>query len=370
MCIIIKRAQFEMTTMHVVAPKKQLLNFLSGSVYDSNTVNFWLQKINPLWSTHDMLGRIVKKQTIADDMVSLTIQCNQRMQFGVAGQHHPVHVEIHGRRYERTYSLSQIDAHHVKLTLKKIEGGVVSTWLCEQAQVGDIIEFGQPYGDMLVTTQSQKQLLLLAAGSGITPMYSMLAGLEKSGQLKDYDLHLMYWAQHATGLAFKAEFEAWQQKYPSFKFTALCTRDEPAAERINDKHAALIADLAQRSVFACGPSGFVNAAERVFAQAKLFKGEAFSLTPIETNDIGVVNITLTKSNKIVTVAKGQPILIGLEKAQLKPTHGCRMGICNKCSCTKVSGATKNLNDRSENTEPHSSLRLCVNSAQTDLVLDL
>lgn len=360
-----------MATMHhVVAPKKQLLNFLSGSVYDSNTVNFWLQKINPLWSTHEMLGQIVKKQSIADDMVSLTIHCNQRMQFGIAGQHHPVHVEIQGRRYERTYSLTQLDEHHVQLTLKKIQGGIVSTWLCEQAQIGDVIEFEAPYGDMLLTTQNQKKVLLLAAGSGITPMYSMLEGLHRSGHLKDYDIHLMYWAQHATGLAFKTQFEAWQNSYPNFKFTALCTRDEPAAERINEKHTQYAADFTERSVFACGPSGFVNTAERVFSGAKLFRAEAFSLTPIQTNDIGVVNITLTKSNKIVTVAKGQPILVGLEQAQLKPTHGCRMGICNKCLCTKVSGATKNLNDQSENTEPHSLLRLCVNSAQTDLVLDL
>lgn len=359
-----------MTTMHVIQRKKQLLDFLSGSVYDSNTVNFWLQKVNPLWSTREALGRIIKKQIIANDVVSLTIHCNQHMQYGVAGQHHPVHVEIHGRRYERTYSLTRLDAHHVKLTLKKIEGGIVSTWLCEQAQVGDILEFGQPYGDMLVSEQPQKQLLLLAAGSGITPMYSMLAGLHQSGQLKDYDIHLMYWAQHATGLAFKSEFEEWQQTYPNFKFTALCTRDEPAAERINQKHTALAADFAERTVFACGPSGFVNAAESVFAGAKLFKSEAFSLTHIETNDVGFVNITLSKSNKTIAVAKGQPILVGLEQAQLKPTHGCRMGICNKCACNKVSGATKNLNNQSENTEPNSLLRLCVNSAQTDLVLDL
>ena len=148
-----------MTTMHVIQRKKQLLDFLSGSVYDSNTVNFWLQKVNPLWSTREALGRIIKKQIIANDVVSLTIHCNQHMQYGVAGQHHPVHVEIHGRRYERTYSLTRLDAHHVKLTLKKIEGGIVSTWLCEQAQVGDILEFGQPYGDMLVSEQPQKQLL-------------------------------------------------------------------------------------------------------------------------------------------------------------------------------------------------------------------
>src|SRR5690606_3487416 len=82
------------------------------------------------------------------------IQVNRLFKFGEAGQHHPVYVVVKGIRYERSYSLTRIDAQHVLLTVKKVHAGKVSTWFAEQAQVGDVIEFGQPYGDMTVLQQS------------------------------------------------------------------------------------------------------------------------------------------------------------------------------------------------------------------------
>lgn len=79
------------------------------------------KKINPLWSTEQILGKIVEITHPADNIVNLKIHCNQRMQFGKAGQHHPVTVEIDGRRYERSYSLTQLDQQHILLTLKKLK---------------------------------------------------------------------------------------------------------------------------------------------------------------------------------------------------------------------------------------------------------
>lgn len=357
--------------MHRVSPTTQALNFFKESIFDYNTVNFWLQKMNPLWSTDQMMGRICKKEQVAEDIFTLTIECNKRMQFGVSGQHHPVVVVIEGRRYERTYSLTQVDEKHVQLTLKHVPDGKVSTWLCKNAQVNDVVEFGVPYGDMLLDSPDLKDVILLAAGSGITPMYSMLYALEKKGLLNKTNITLFYWAKNQTGVAFKTVFKQWAEKYPKFNVHMLCTQDtESPARRLDALHVEQIENLEQQTVFACGPSGFVNTAARLFENAKVFKSEAFSLTPMSDTDEGTVKLTLTRSNKIVEVQKGQGILDALEQAQIKPIYGCRMGICNKCTCNKVSGTTKNLVDQSQNAEPNNAVRICVNSAKSDLVLDL
>ena len=123
-------------------------------------------------------------------------------------------------------------------------------------------------------------------------------------------------------------------------------------------------------MYVCGPSGFVATAGQLFEQAKVLKSEAFSLSPVISDDTGFINVTLTKSNKVVAIPKGQAILVGLEQQNIKPEHGCRMGICNKCACNKAQGATKNLVNGQENFEPNNLLRICVNTAQTDLVIDL
>lgn len=356
-------------TMHALQKTKQPLNFFTESVIDFNAVNFWLQKFNPLWSSNQALAKVVHKEFAAEDMVSLTLQVNRHFKLGQAGQHHPVFITVNGVRYERTYSLTQLDRQHVLLSVKKVEAGKVSTWLAEQAKEGDILEFGIPFGDM--TVPADKPLVLLAAGSGITPMFSLLKSLSKNNQLKAQPIQLMYWVKRHEDAAFKADFEKWAELNSNFSFHIFYTQEAEHDARLNETHAAEIKNLTESTVFACGPSGFSAKAEELFAQtAQVFKSEAFSMSLAQTDDIGFVNVTLTQSNKVISIPKGQSILVSLEQQNIKPTHGCRMGICNKCVCNKAEGATKNLLNGAQNSEPGNALKICVNSAQSDLVIDL
>ncbi len=355
--------------MHAVMQPKSVFGSIVESVFDAQAANFWLKKINPIWSVNESLGRIVEKNETASETVSLKIQINKKFNMGQAGQHHPVIVICNGRRYERTYSLTQLDDAHVLLTAKKVQKGIVSTWLCELSKIGDVIEFGLPYGDMLVESNNEA-LLLLAAGSGITPMYSLLTTLVKSKQIENTSVQLMYWVKKHRDPAFKTELEQWATQYPNFKLHIFYTQEQSMHPRLSTEHLQHIEKLAETAVYSCGPSGFVAVAEQVFAQAKVFKSEAFSLTPVINDETGSITVTLSKSNQSVSIPKGQSILLGLEQQNIKPIHGCRMGVCNKCACTKAQGSTKNLVNGAEHTEPGGLLKICVNSAQTDLVIDL
>ncbi|KGT48646.1 ferredoxin reductase [Acinetobacter sp. HR7] len=355
--------------MQALAKRKSPIDFFKESVIDQYAINFWMQKLNPIWSVNQALGKIVQKENAAQDMVSLKIQVNRLFKFGEAGQHHPVFVVVNGIRYERSYSLTQVNAQHVLLTIKKVDGGKVSNWATDIAQVDDVIEFGQPFGDMTLANDIAP-LVLLAAGSGITPMLSLLEALEKSGEFAQQPVQLLYWVKHYQDVAFKQRFETLAAKYPNFTFKVFATQEQPAAERLNASHLADLQNLEQSTVYACGPSGFVAQAENLCAQAKVFKSEAFSMSLTDNTETGFVNVTLTQSNKVVSIPKGQSILVSLEQQNIKPNHGCRMGICNKCACNKVEGSTKNLVNGAQNKEPGNLLKICVNSAQTDLVIDL
>ena len=355
--------------MQAIEKQKSVVNSLFEIIVGTHTTNFWLQKVNPLWSVYQALGKILEKKQTAAETVSLTIQVNHRFRMGQAGQHHPVMVEVDGRRYERTYSLTQLDANRVLLTVKKVDKGVVSQWLADTAQVGDVLEFGQPYGDMLIPKTVQP-LVLLAAGSGITPMYSLIQSLAEKGQFSQQSVHLLYWVKKQEDAVFKIQFEKIVERHPNFKFDIFYTQESSADARLNDQYLDQIQALEKSTVYVCGPSGFVATAEQLFKNAQQFKSEAFSLTPIISDETGFINVTLTQSNKVVAIAKGQSILAGLEQHNIKPQYGCRMGICNKCACNKAQGSTKNLVNGQENMEPNNLLRICVNSAQTDLVIDI
>ena len=355
--------------MQAIEKRASLFNSMAQSVMNSHDANFWLQKINPLWSMNQPLAKVVKKQIVAKDMVSLILQCNRHVQRGVAGQHHPVTVEIAGRHYERTYSLMQVDADHLCLTVKKVDQGLVSSWLVDQSQTGDILRLGQPYGEMQQQVQTPK-LLLLAAGSGITPMLSLIEAFCQSRQLKAISVQLMYWVKTHEDAAYAEYLKEVAENFPNFTYQIFYTQEHD--QRLNPSHIDQLKSLNETTVYACGPSGFAATAETLFKHVASIQTEAFSLSQFDTDatDTGFINVTLTQSNKTLAIPKGQSILSSLEHQGIKPKHGCRMGICNKCACTKAQGATKNLLNGSANHEPSQLLKICVNSAQSDLVIDL
>ena len=355
--------------MQAIEKRASLFNSMAQSVMNSHDANFWLQKINPLWSMNQPLAKVVKKQIVAKDMVSLILQCNRHVQRGVAGQHHPVTVEIAGRHYERTYSLMQVDADHLCLTVKKVDQGLVSSWLVDQSQTGDILRLGQPYGEMQQQVQTPR-LLLLAAGSGITPMLSLIEAFCQSRQLKAIFVQLMYWVKTHEDAAYAEYLKEVAENFPNFTYQIFYTQEQD--QRLNPSHIDQLKSLNETTVYACGPSGFAATAETLFKHVASIQTEAFSLSQFDTDatDTGFINVTLTQSNKTLAIPKGQSILSSLEHQGIKPKHGCRMGICNKCACSKAQGSTKNLLNGSANHEPSQLLKICVNSAQSDLVIDL
>src|SRR5690606_38582160 len=116
------------------------------------------------------------------------------------------------------------------------------------------------------------------------------------------------------------------QKHANFSFHVYATQEQAAAARLNETYLTDLQNLENSMVYCCGPSGFVSTAEQLFASAKEFKGEAFSMSLADQSDIGFINVTLTQSKKIVTSPQGQSILVSLEHQNIKPTHICRMGI--------------------------------------------
>ncbi len=68
--------------MQSISKRNTLLRSLTESVFDPHATDFWLQKINPIWSTHRALAKIVRKENVAADTVSLTLEPNRHVNLG------------------------------------------------------------------------------------------------------------------------------------------------------------------------------------------------------------------------------------------------------------------------------------------------
>ncbi|MBG3851545.1 ferredoxin reductase [Xanthomonas hortorum pv. carotae] len=331
--------------------------------------DFWATRLNPLWTLERPMARLVARTAASRDAVTLVLQPNGHWQGLQAGQHVSLGVEIDGRRLLRSYSPTVLADGRLAITVKAIEGGLVSRYLATDAAIGTVVSLEPAFGDMLLPTMPTP-LLLLAAGSGITPMRALLQAAAQAGMPMDVDL--LYWVRQRDEACFVEEFEALAAAHPRLRVRVLTTREgEAPAARVDTYPLEQIADLSSRHVMVCGPGGFVQAArERLQGHVAAFQAEAFSVPTLDDGEAGEVQVQLSRSGRTLTLPRGQSLLEGLEAQGLRPKHGCRMGICNSCACARQSGTTRHLLTGERSNEPTAQVRLCISAPSTDLILDL
>lgn len=331
--------------------------------------DFWAAKLNPLWTLRQPLARLVAREPAGAGAATLVLQANRHWRGMRAGQHVTLGVDVDGRRLRRSYSPTPLGRGRIAITVKTVDGGQVSRHLVEAAPIGTLFEIDQAFGDMVLPA-SVPPLLLLAAGSGITPMRALLRQLAAQGMPATVDL--LYWARTPQEFCFADELEALAAAHPRLRVQLLATRDAQApAARIDAYPLDGIGELARRQVFACGPAGFVEAARaRLASQVVGFAAEAFSPAAATMTEDGEVEVQLLRSGRTLRLPRAQSLLAGLEAQGVKPKHGCRMGICNSCACARQSGTTRHTLTGERSDEPAAQVRLCVSAPSTDLILDL
>ncbi len=337
--------------------------------------DFWASRLDRTWTWERPLARIVDRRVESRDAVTLVLKPNRHWRGFRAGQHLNVSARIDGAAVTRSYSLSDAprDDGRVAITVKRIEGGKLSAHLFERACVGDVLDVGPAFGEMTWPQADAGAWLFLAAGSGITPLMALVR--EHAARGMPAPLTLMYWARTREELCFADELLALADAHKDFTVHCILTREAddtaPTGRLDAAQLSSLVADVAQRRVYACGPRGFVETARALVApQARSFHAEAFTPPTQDFNDVGEAVVTLQRSGRTLTVPRGQSLLSALEAQGIKPASGCRMGICNTCACGKSAGATRDLNTGEVRTEPASALRLCISAAAGDIEIDL
>ncbi len=359
----------------IQAKQHSPLNVIFQSIFSPTTFDFWASHIHRTWSWERPLARIVELKIEAQDSLTITFKTNRHCKPFLAGQHIYLTTEINGARVTRSYSPSRVlnRPSVFNVTIKRMAGGKVSSWFHTHAKVGQVVEVGAPFGEMTLAKNAQNQIFL-AAGSGITPFISLIRQWAAQGACGR--LTLFYWAKFRAELCFVEELAALSAIHKNLNIHfALsqenATRDDELRGRISTEQLqTAIPNWDNAVVYACGPAEFVVQARHLTKDATDFHGEAFSMIQVATTSDQRVNIELTQSKRTISVPVGQPLLNALEAEGFKPVFGCRRGICNTCVCIKKTGTSEHVLTKDQDHETGSSLRICVNSARSDLVLNL
>lgn len=338
---------------------------------------FWLAELDPTLSLDQTRARVVRIVDETDDTKTFLLQPNRSWRGHRAGQYVSVQVEIDGVRVRRCYSIASAphQRDHIAITVKRIPGGRVSTWLHDKLSLGDVVELGSAAGDFVLPTPLPTKLLLLSGGVGITPVMSILRDLSARDAIRD--VVFVHYTRRRDSVIFGAELEALAHRHPGLRVCVVADDDNPQRGGFDEAHfAAQVEDYAERATFLCGPAALMDRAEwmwRKAAAAARVRRERFAPAPrpaATTGNVGGAQVELVRSARQVVARGDGSLLDQLERAGETPTYGCRMGICHTCKCRKRRGTVENLITGELSSDPDEDIQLCISAARSDLELEL
>jgi ferredoxin-NADP reductase len=338
----------------------------------------YLELVSPLRASHTLKARVESVNDETAGARTLTLRPGRGWRAHRAGQFVRVGAEIDGRVVTRTYSIASAPGRKdgcIAITVKAVAGGKMSGHLHRGAKPGDYVTLALPQGDFVLPEGAPVKPLFLTAGSGITPVMSMLRSLAERGAMPDI-VHVHY-APHTRDVIFGAELARLAAEIPRYRFRLVTTRDagDAATTRFGRPQLdALVPDWQSREAWACGPQALLGTIESTFAaanRASKLHVERFrpNLAPPDPNASGGrVRFGLSRAD---VEANGQTSLLQVaENAGVNAPHGCRMGICHSCDTTLVSGCVRDLRTGQRIDEPGARVQVCVCAAAGDVEIAL
>ena len=330
-----------------------------------------LQRFNPLWSLSEIRARVVKRVAEDEDTISLWLRPNGRWRGHTAGQHLTLGVDIDGVRRQRVFSVSSANRPDglFRVTFRRQAPGGVTDWLHTNAGRGQIVTLGRPAGEFVLPDPVPNKLMMLAGGSGITPIMAMLEQL--ADQRYRGDVLLLQLCRRAQDRLFAGALDQLRETLPGLRVMVHeSQRDGRLRPEALDR---LVPELEDRLTLLCGPAAWMADVDNFFADRGLsgqLMQERFAAPRPPSAPGAALQITATETKRMFTQKSGASLLESAESAGLQPAHGCRAGICRTCLCKKRSGTARNLITGRRSEQPDEWIQLCISVAESDLELSL
>ncbi|WP_432790122.1 hybrid-cluster NAD(P)-dependent oxidoreductase [Brevibacterium sp. K11IcPPYGO002] len=269
---------------------------------------------------------------------------------------------------ERCYSISSapFGTNIFTITVKRVPGGAVSTHLHDNVRVGDRLHADGPYGLFSTSFHQAERHLFLSAGSGITPIMSMVRSLLARQGGFGTDITFVHSASTPEDIIFRAELEQLAE-VAGVSVTILCSRDSEDETWIGrlgridaNTLAEVVPDAADRETFVCGPGPYMEAVRPLLAEAGVASARmheesfVFATSPADrlaragarvraagAGSGGVTGarhaVEFTVSGRVVDCDESTTVLDSALDAGLSVPSSCSEGACGTCKSVLISG---------------------------------
>lgn len=348
-------------------------------------VDGFAEALDPALSTGRVRARIAGLRRQTADTVTVTLRPNAAWQGHRAGQHVLLTVEVDGVRQSRCFSVASAPADRgtLELTCKAGPASVVARHLRERATVGDVVELSQAQGDFVLGETGDRPILLVSAGSGITPVLSMLRAIDDGTAAPVGPVTFVHYARRGDDVLYAGEVAEIVARHPGWRAITVTEHDRTGDlhGRFADDHLAAVGARPRAGeAYVCGPQPFMDAVAAAWrahgGAPSRFHTESFGAPAAATVGVATAGTgTLRFARSGVEVADdGRSILEQAEAAGLRPQHGCRRGICHTCVVPRASGCVRVAATGELEASPAdvagTPVRICVTVADGDVELDL
>lgn len=291
--------------------------------------------------------RVTQVQADTEQAVRITLQpCDGGTVNFRAGQYLTCCLNIDGQPYRRPYSIcSAQDSGHIQLTCKAVDKGVVSNYLCQQLAVGDEFEVRGPSGDFCLQ-DSDVPLYCVAAGSGITPVISLLQTALQQQPARP--AQLIYANRQQNSILFDAQLAELQDQYPQLSIEHVLSQPQAgwAGARGRLDGARIVqqyAPAADAQIYLCGPQALMHSIQDSLETAGFptpaIHCEAFTPAPRarQAHPQTSQRIVLQQSAQEIEQAPGQSMLDAALAHGAALDFSCTVGGCAACKVKVLQG---------------------------------
>ncbi|HLV74816.1 3-ketosteroid 9alpha-monooxygenase subunit B [Actinomadura hallensis] len=266
------------------------------------------------------------------------------------GQFLTVRIPVDGGWAARCYSLcsSPLTDDRLKVTVKRVAGGLGSNWICDNVTAGDVLEVLRPSGTFTPASLDD-DLLLVAGGSGITPVMSILKSCLAGGSGK---IALLYANRDEQSVIFADELRELTERHPD-RLTVIHLLESVQGLPTPALVRSLARPFTGREAFVCGPEIFMDLVTGALTDlgARVHVERFFSLEgdpfeepeaaedadPADAGDAGEVEVEIDGETRTVPWPKQDLLLDALRRAGVDAPFSCREGSCAACACVVLEG---------------------------------
>lgn len=312
-----------------------------------------------------------------------------------AGQFVSLKLNINGSEVRRDYSIctDSTFGDSFGIGVKRVEGGLVSNFVNNEFKTGDTIEVSEPQGRFTYDVSS-KQLVLIAAGSGITPILSILKQALSDNSTEQ--IQLLYSSKSAEKCMFINEIIEIADNNPKLHVTFFFSRDKKEVGGGNNVsyregriHESFIQKQLEGNVFdqyanyfICGPEDLILRSqkflEKNFVRQENIHFELFT-APTKKSDSSSTSVAEGKAmlkasldgiEVEIEADKSKYILDQLMETELDPPFSCQGGVCGACMCTVTSGEVDMEDNFTLTTDEieEGKILACISRAKSDEVV--